>query len=389
MSVNLPNPTSPPTPVQGYPPPSYWLPPEDDTIDLLELFQTLWRWKVLILALTVLGLVSSYGIVQVLPRQYTAEVIYVAGSTGAITNRGVAEFQLQNEILRTSGDPRFLLSLVQQDNLAPLLLGSALNAAGQFIEPSPLSPEEAAVEVLLSEKSEVLSFDEDIRGNLLLTVKLPDAQSAADLANSFLQKAEQWAMSSLSERYQNEIRLLEAQLALQDEQRALKLKEVLAFLQEHPNVVNPDYINPTLISMQDRLAEIDVDLALGGNNQATLETQRERLATRIKELQVEQNQEALRQQEFAQKQKELESSVEVAVDLSKQLELKKSELVSRQAQTVQLLSVARPPEEPSSPRALLIIVLSGMVSLFASVFLVFLIEFVQNLRNQSQDSATA
>ena len=141
--------------------------------------------------------------------------------------------------------------------------------------------------------------------------------------------------------------------------------------------------------MQERLAEIDVNLALGDGNRATLEAQRGRLTARIAELQLAQHQEALDQQEFFQKQKDLESTVEVAVDVSKQLEVKKSELVSRQAQTVELLSVARPPEEPSSPRSRLIIALAAVVALFGSIFLVFFIEFVQNLRKSAQEPTTA
>ncbi len=385
MSANLPKPTSSFDPPPPQLPPVYWAPPEDDTIDLVELFQTLWRWKGLIIALTLLGVIGSYGVVQVLPKQYTAEVIYVAGDAQSAKDT----FQLQNEIQRVAGDPRFLKVLIEEEGLVPLLIPSGLDASGQFLEPSPITPLEASVEVLLDEKSDVIVFDEDSRGNLLLTVTLPDAQKAADLANTFLQRAEQWAMTSLSGRYQNEIRLLEAQVEKQNQQRAQKLEEILAFLQEHPNVVNQDYTNPTLISMQERLAEINVNLALGDGNRATLEAQRGRLTARIAELQLAQHQEALDQQEFFQKQKDLESTVEVAIDVSKQLEAKKSELVSRQAQTVELLSVARPPEEPSSPRSRLIIALAAVVALFGSIFLVFFIEFVQNLRKSAQEPTTA
>ncbi|MGA1600040.1 MAG: Wzz/FepE/Etk N-terminal domain-containing protein, partial [bacterium] len=116
-------------PVVYAPPPAYWSPPEDDTIDLLELLQTLWRWRWLIVALMVAGLLGSYAVVQVLPKKYTASVMYYAPKGG-----------VSDEIKRVAGDPRFLMSLVQSQNLVPLLFGDALDpVTGQFREANPLS----------------------------------------------------------------------------------------------------------------------------------------------------------------------------------------------------------------------------------------------------------
>ena len=50
---------------------------EDDTLDLLELLQTVWNWKWLILLLVVLGTLGSYGVTSILPKVYSASVLFL------------------------------------------------------------------------------------------------------------------------------------------------------------------------------------------------------------------------------------------------------------------------------------------------------------------------
>ncbi|MGA1599304.1 MAG: hypothetical protein ACO4AU_09650, partial [bacterium] len=279
------------------------------------------------------------------------------------------------------------MSLVQSQNLVPLLLGDALDpVTGQFREANPLSPEEAAVEVLLDEKSKVIEFGKDARGNLLLVVTLPDPERAAQLANTFLQEAETWVKQSISTRNALEIETLEKQALQVQERKDQVLKSLLAFSNKHPDVL-VNTADSSIVGMQERLTEVQVELVLSEEPARIklLQSQEARLESAIAEVQQQQQQAALLKQEFQQMEKELQSAMELSVGVSRGLETKKAELSTLLAQSTEILSTARVPKGPSSPRTRLIIALSGIVALFAGVFLAFFIEFVQNLRKPAQE----
>ena len=56
---------------------NYLSPYEDDTIDLFELFLTIWNWKWLILIIFILGTVGSNGVTSILPKTYEASVLFL------------------------------------------------------------------------------------------------------------------------------------------------------------------------------------------------------------------------------------------------------------------------------------------------------------------------
>ena len=53
--------------------------------------------------------------------------------------------------------------------------------------------------------------------------------------------------------------------------------------------------------------------------------------------------------------------------------------------SVEMLSTASVPESPIEPKVRLIVALSAVVSLFAGIFLVFVIEFVKNARSRLKE----
>ena len=62
-----------PIPVQGWQPFSA----EDDTIDLMELLTTLWRYKWLLILLPIFGIIGAYTAVQFLPVEYQSRVTFL------------------------------------------------------------------------------------------------------------------------------------------------------------------------------------------------------------------------------------------------------------------------------------------------------------------------
>ena len=74
-----------PIPPQGWQPYSV----EDDTIDLMELLTTLWRYKWLIILLPIFGIIGSYTAVQFLPVEYQSRITFLQISgNGGSTNVG-------------------------------------------------------------------------------------------------------------------------------------------------------------------------------------------------------------------------------------------------------------------------------------------------------------
>ncbi|MCH2293216.1 MAG: Wzz/FepE/Etk N-terminal domain-containing protein, partial [SAR324 cluster bacterium] len=70
-----------PIPTQGWQPFSA----EDDTIDLMELLTTLWRYKWLLILLPIFGIIGAYTAVQFLPVEYQSRVTFlqISGNGGS------------------------------------------------------------------------------------------------------------------------------------------------------------------------------------------------------------------------------------------------------------------------------------------------------------------
>ena len=81
---------------------------EDDTIDLIDLFQTLWNWKWLIILIFILGTVGSYGVTNILPKVYEASVIFSTED----------ELSLK----RVVANPKLMMKLIQNENLVQTIL---------------------------------------------------------------------------------------------------------------------------------------------------------------------------------------------------------------------------------------------------------------------------
>ena len=85
---------------------------EDDTIDLFDLFQTLWNWKWLIILIFILGTVGSYGVTNILPKVYEASVIFSTED----------ELSLK----RVVANPKLMMKLIQNENLVQTILTLSL-----------------------------------------------------------------------------------------------------------------------------------------------------------------------------------------------------------------------------------------------------------------------
>ena len=129
------------TPVQIVPPQS-WSPyaGEDDTIDLFELINTLWKRKLLILVISLLSIAGSFVSTQFLPKTYTSSVLF--------------EYPDWKELAQSVKNPIILDGIVRRNQIIKKFLPHqeiSENSSGQ------ISPEQKAVKLLLGK--DVLKID--------------------------------------------------------------------------------------------------------------------------------------------------------------------------------------------------------------------------------------
>ncbi|MDP7332104.1 MAG: Wzz/FepE/Etk N-terminal domain-containing protein [SAR324 cluster bacterium] len=372
---------------------------EDDTIDLLELLQTVWNWKWLILLLVVFGTLGSYGVTSILPKVYSASVLFLTED--------------ENSLRRTAANPKLMHKMVQQEALAEIILAGFIQ--GNSLE-TELSPEEQAVGILLSGKT--LSFEKEgfeglnksqkssnniFQKNIeikelpkfsMLTVRHSDPESAQVLANRLPELMNQYSSKNSQDFYLKEreksikqisdIRMNQL-VALNEIETILGTKGVLSIsLMEGGNDFN------IMTQLKLRLGEKLADMAISSTSadqQTFLKIQAE-----VKALEkIIQEQEKLMNLSESQgvklkgKQQLYETLIKqesFLIEKKQKIEQTLSDLINR---SLEMLSTASVPESPIEPKVRLIVALSAVVSLFAGIFLVFVIEFIKNARSRLKE----
>ena len=74
---------------------------EDDTIDLFDLFLTIWNWKWLIILIFILGTFGSYGVTSILPKTYEASVLFL--------------IEDENALKRVVSNPKLIYKIVKNE----------------------------------------------------------------------------------------------------------------------------------------------------------------------------------------------------------------------------------------------------------------------------------
>ena len=374
--------------------PTYFSQPEDDTIDLFELLQTVWNWKWLILLLVVLGTLGSYGVTSILPKVYSASVLFLTED--------------ENSLRRTAANPKLMHKLIQQEELTEIIL-AGLNQGNT--NETELAREEQATGILLSEKTlsfkkEGLNFKEKRGGNNLeiqlkelpdfsmLTVQHSDPASAQVLANRLPELMNQYSSKSSQDFYLRENVKINIQIsdtrinqlaALNEIEIILGAKGVSSIsLTEGGNDIN------IMTQLKLRLGEKLADLAISStsaNQQTFLKIQAE-----VKALEkIIQEQERLMNisESLGVKLKGKQQLYETLIEQESFLLAKRQKveqiLANLKNRNIEMLNTAEVPKSPIEPKARLIVALSAVVSLFAGIFLVFVIEFVKNARSRLKE----
>ena len=349
-----------------YAPPAH---PDDDTIDLVELVQTLWKRRKLIIIITLLSLLGAGTYVVGLhffgKKVYDTEIVYQVRYGDASKLPGY---------LRTR---EFLSYFVEQEKLTPLILADIYDVGDQTYQlpeavAHDLSPAELAASRLMGdEKNPTFKLGDHGGDYKILTVEYPDPVLVARLANRGLYWLEDFLRAALiksaeislqSSKSTAELLGLETQIPPQDFAQPRINQNVLSDLQERQvykemqlnllERINPQseeipFLKAEVSTIQERLPS----LAKGGSRRESVE-------------------------------KEPETVAGVRIQLAR-LQTHLDRLSDREQPLFDVVDRAIVPSEPNnSPRAVLILALAGIVGFFGSIFLVFLIDFIQKMREQ-------
>ena len=349
-----------------YAPPAH---PDDDTIDLVELVQTLWKRRKLIIIITLLSLLGAGTYVVRLhffgKKVYETEIVYQVRYGDASKLPGY---------LRTR---EFLSYFVEQEKLTPLILADIYDAGDQTYQlpeavAHDLSPAELAASRLMGdEKNHTFKLGDHGGDYKILTVEYPDPVLVARLANRGLYWLEDFLRAALiksaeislqSSKSTAELLGLETQIPPQDFAQPRINQNVLSDLQErlvykemqlnlleriNPQSEEIPFLKAEVSTIQERLTS----LAKGGSRRESVE-------------------------------KEPETVAGVRIQLAR-LQTHLDRLNDKEQPLFEVVDRAIVPTEPNnSPRAALILALAGIVGFFGSIFLVFLIDFIQKMREQ-------
>jgi Uncharacterized protein involved in exopolysaccharide biosynthesis len=226
------------------------------------------------------------------------------------------------------------------------------------------------------------------------TVKHSDPKIAQLLANQLPTLLNQYGTNSEQEFYNrenlkyqkqiNSIQRLQSKILLEIELLAGKGTSSISLV-EGGNDIN--IITQLKLRLGEKLA--DKALAIASNDQNRIQKINKEifaLDNEISEQDILMNLNQNISFKFKKKRKIYETLISQEsklIEITQQLEQKLSDLENRR---IEILSSAALPGSPIKPKTRLIVALSAMVSLFVGIFLVFLIDYVKNLKSRLKEN---
>ena len=367
LNPNLPSNVTP-FPYPYYPPAT-----EDDTIDLVELILTIWRYWWLVLASVVLCIVAAGVFLQVTPKSYSSTVIYETYESSS--NEGKKNNERLISVFATRD---FIKNFLEQAGLTALILADLYDPkTDNYDLPNDfLSPDEfAAASLIGNTKNPTFEFQtEKSSGLTSLTVKFHDPELATSLANDGLRWANDYLLSQEIIDLQRELDSLGQSLSQLGAEKSIEVKSA--------EMGNSLSVSPLVLeNLQQRLIDRQIELGVLEKTQpnaasiAGMKAEIGVLEAKLAEL----NKQRDGQSTGAGRESEEISKLRIQFAQNQsRLEL----LQSGQQSLVRIIDRAIPPENPSKPNARLILALSLVVGLFGGIFLVFLVDFVRKTRQR-------
>lgn len=356
---------------------------EDDTIDLYELWVTLWNKKWLVIAVTVIAALGSVVYVLLAPQIYKAEslllppkvkdiqslnVKVVHGMRGAVRMQGVQEGE--ETVLVVHGMTTAKAFTAFKNNLSSRSLQKKfINEQGLMDILAPgRTPETRDIEILESfAKMIKIEYVKRALGNekgLSVSMESGDPVFAANLVNDYIGFFDLETILALSAAGRNsissQIRDIEYAIASKREMAKVRRLDRIVVIQEAANTAS-------LLSIQDRVDTTNVVQ----NNQLNISTTSIPLYYR--------GSMALKAEiEFLKSRKSDDPFINGLRDLQEKLALLRSIKIKAEGMhAVTVDQAAYPTKNRIKPNRRQIVSLGTVVGLFLGIFLVFFVSFVQ------------
>jgi len=358
----------PPFPYPYHPPAT-----EDDTIDLVELVLTIWRYWWLVLASVVLCLVAASVFLQITPKSYSSTIIYETYESSSNNERTNHE-----RLISLFATRDFIKNFLEQAGLTSLILADLYDPkTDTYALPNDfLSPDEfAAASLIGNTKNPTFEFQTERSSGLTsLTVQFHNPELATSLANDGLRWANDYLLSQEIVNLQRELDSLGQSLSQLGTEKSMEVKSA--------EMGNSLSVSPLVLeNLQQRLIDRQIELGVLEKTQpnaasiADMKAEIGVLEAKLAEL----NKQRDGQSTGAGRESEEIAKLRIQYAQNQSwLEL----LQSGQQPLVRIIDRAIPPENPSKPNARLILALSLVVGVFGGIFLVFLVDFVRKTRQR-------
>lgn len=419
-------------------------PLEVNTIDLLDVWNTLWSHKIWIVLICFLGIVSSVFFAISQPPQYISSATFISVSAKSGPNLGnlgglaaLAGVSLPSN-LGTGVSFKVILNsrsfrenIVRELNLLPVLLGKSFDSKTKEITPLPdpgwfkqlffklklekkiyVPTDEKLKELLLYAKAasalqNIVSVSQrNSQYSITVTWKTP--QVAAIIANKYIEELERFLSKNQLTTTKKSRIFIDSQLQ-KTEIYLAKAETALKNFSEQYGIFR---VEDQASSLTQAIGRVKGEIALAEVN---LEVMRELQAPNSPQIELAQVRldalyNRLRKLEKGEQQsntlgeiysyiplkelpglglrysrlvREVGIQQEIYKMLRTQLETTKIE-ESKESDSIQVIDNAIPAEFPSKPKKKLIVALGGITSFFFAVFFVFFVEFVKNIRKENQ-----
>ncbi|MDP6094178.1 MAG: Wzz/FepE/Etk N-terminal domain-containing protein, partial [SAR324 cluster bacterium] len=269
-------------------------PLEDDTIDLMELLATLWRYKWLIMLFPVLGIIGSYTTVQFLPVEYQTQVTFLQisgnggssniGRLGAIASLAGVSLPENSSTMLTDNIEVVLKSrgfaelIVEEMDLLPVIFSKIYDPETQTYdlakpELGPPKPIDGAGAVMGA-----LEFGKTSEGAKFIAANWNDPVIATELANYSLKALETYLSENTLTASKKNLKFIEKQLEKAEKELRVGEEALRKFNNDKKfffKFTESEVLAKALVEMQamHAKAEVDKEVMLQFRNQQSPQVQ--------------------------------------------------------------------------------------------------------------------
>ena len=358
---------------------------ENDSIDLYELWITLWNRKWLVIAVTVVVALGSVVYAMQLQHVYKAEALLRPPKAKDIQSLNIFSLSINRNLEKRNNNP-LLVSVKKEHNSSSVYKQFKQNLKSRIIQKKFIQ-ENGLIELFAPERTSetrdfqiysgfagLIKLGEDEKGITSLSIEMHDAEIAAQWVNDFIEFVDKETISLLVEDLQNSIanRVLDIEYYIES-------KRLIAEKRREDQIIR-----------YTEHAEIAKNLGMIGRVDATNIIQNTQMnvdiLTATTPLYYLGHEALMTEISILRNRKSDDPFISGLRDLEEQLtKLRSIKINKEKLRSVHVDQAAYPPNSPIKPNRRLIVSLATVVGLFSGVFLAFFIEFVQNQRKKHSE----